>query len=406
MTRTLVVAGHGMVGHHLVRNLRFRDRRGTWRIVILAEEAHPAYNRVALSSYLEGTSASELSLADEEFLGDPMVDLRLSTAVTGIDRRARTVAAADSTVTAYDALVLATGSRPFLPPVPGRDLPGCFVYRTFDDLDAIRAAATPGRPGVVVGGGLLGLEAANALRLLGMRPHVVEMAPRLMPLQVDEGAGRVLARLVGELGVHVHCGTAIRSVDGGPDGRVRAVTLADGTTLESDLVVFSAGVRPRDELAGPAGLETAERGGFLVDEYCRTRDERSIWAVGECAAVRGRCHGLLAPGYRMAETVVEQLLGIGETPFPGADLSTKLKLLGVEVASFGDVHAESPGALEFVHADNAAGTYAKLVLGEDGRTLLGGVLAGDATAYPVLRALVGHELTAPPEQLLFTSSRD
>ncbi|MGP3952518.1 NAD(P)/FAD-dependent oxidoreductase [Streptomyces sp. 7N604] len=405
MTRTLVVAGHGMVGHHLVRNLRYRDRRGTWRVVILAEEAHPAYNRVALSSYLEGMSASELSLADEEFLRDPMVDLRLSTAVTGIDRRARTVAAADSTVTAYDALVLATGSRPFLPPVPGRDLPGCFVYRTFDDLDAIRAAATAGRPGVVVGGGLLGLEAANALRLLGMRPHVVEMAPRLMPLQVDEGAGRVLARLVGELGVHVHCGTAIRSVDGGPDGRVRAVTLADGTTLETDLVVFSAGVRPRDELAGPAGLETAERGGFLVDEYCRTRDEH-IWAVGECAAVRGRCHGLLAPGYRMAETVVEQLLGIGERPFPGADLSTKLKLLGVEVASFGDVHAQSPGALEFVHADNAAGTYAKLVLGEDGRMLLGGVLAGDATAYPVLRALVGHELTAPPEQLLFTSSRD
>ncbi|MET8682027.1 FAD-dependent oxidoreductase [Streptomyces sp. NPDC004647] len=405
MTRTLVVIGHGMVGHHLVEKLRARDREGTWRVVVLAEEARPAYNRVALSSYLEGRSASDLSLAGDEFRRDRMVDLKLSTAAAGIDRRARTVVAADSSVIGYDALVLATGSRPYLPPVPGHDLAGCFVYRTFDDLDAIRAAAAPGRPGVVIGGGLLGLEAANGLRLLGMRPHVVEMAQRLMPLQVDEGGGRVLARRVGELGVRVHCGTATRSVDAGPDGRVCAVTLADGSAIETDLVVFSAGVRPRDELAGSAGLETAERGGFLVDDRCRTGDER-IWAVGECAAVLGRCYGLVTPGYRMAEAVVEQLLGIGDTPFPGADMSTRLKLLGVEVASFGDVHAESRGALEFVHADNAAGTYAKLVLSDDGRVLLGGVLAGDATAYPVLRALVGHELTASPQQLVFPPSRD
>ncbi|MEV0086420.1 nitrite reductase large subunit NirB [Saccharopolyspora sp. NPDC050642] len=397
MTRTLVVVGHGMVGHRLVEALRERDADGTWRIVVLGEESRPAYDRVALSSYLDGKSAEDLSLVDHELLDDPLVDLRLGIGATGIDRAARTVSTSDGAELRYDALVLATGSRPFVPPVPGHDLDGCFVYRTIEDLDAIRAAATEGEPGVVIGGGLLGLEAANALRLLGMRAHVVEMAPRLMPLQVDEGGGQVLGRLVGDLGLTVHCGAATKSIDG--DGRVRGVTLADGTVIDTEVVVFSAGVRPRDELADLAGLARAERGGFLVDASCRTSDE-NIWAIGECAAVEGRCYGLVAPGYSMAEGVAEQLLALGEGTFPGADLSTKLKLLGVDVASFGDAHAQTDGALEVVYANNAAGTYAKLVLSDDARILLGGVLVGDATAYSVLRPLIDRELPAPPEQLL------
>ncbi|MEU6262618.1 nitrite reductase large subunit NirB [Saccharopolyspora shandongensis] len=397
MTRTLVVVGHGMVGHRLVEALRERDADGTWRIVVLGEESRPAYDRVALSSYLDGKSAEDLSLVRHELLDDPMVDLRLGTAATGIDRTARVVSTSDGSRLRYDALVLATGSRPFVPPVPGHDLDGCFVYRTIEDLDAIRAAATEGEPGVVIGGGLLGLEAANALRLLGMRAHVVEMAPRLMPLQVDEGGGQVLGRLVGDLGLTVHCGAATKSIDG--DGRVRGVTLADGTVIDTDVVVFSAGVRPRDELAEVTGLARAERGGFMVDASCRTSDE-NIWAIGECAAVEGRCYGLVAPGYSMAEGVADQLLARGEGTFPGADLSTKLKLLGVDVASFGDAHAQADGALEVVYANNAAGTYAKLVLSDDARILLGGVLVGDATAYSVLRPLIDRELPAPPEQLL------
>ncbi|MEV6227304.1 nitrite reductase large subunit NirB [Saccharopolyspora shandongensis] len=397
MTRTLVVVGHGMVGHRLVEALRERDADDTWRIVVLGEESRPAYDRVALSSYLDGKSAEDLSLVRHELLGDPMVDLRLGTGATGIDRAARVVSTSDGSRLHYDALVLATGSRPFVPPVPGHDLDGCFVYRTIEDLDAIRAAATEGEPGVVIGGGLLGLEAANALRLLGMRAHVVEMAPRLMPLQVDEGGGQVLGRLVGDLGLTVHCGAATKSIDG--DGRVRGVTLADDAVIDTEVVVFSAGVRPRDELAELAGLARAEHGGFLVDASCRTSDE-NIWAIGECAAVEGRCYGLVAPGYSMAEGVADQLLARGEGTFPGADLSTKLKLLGVDVASFGDAHAQADGALEVVYANNAAGTYAKLVLSDDARILLGGVLVGDATAYSVLRPLIDRELPAPPEQLL------
>ncbi|MCX2927471.1 FAD-dependent oxidoreductase [Streptomyces sp. NEAU-W12] len=398
-TRTLVVAGHGMVGHRLVEEMLTHDREGRWRVVVLGEEPRAAYDRVALSSLLDGATPHDLALAGPGVLDDGRLRLRPGTTVTGADRRARSVTCDDGTEIGYDALVLATGSRPFVPPVPGHDLPGCFVYRTVEDVAAIRAAAVPGREAVVVGGGLLGLEAANGLRLLGMRPHVVERAPWLMAQQIDEGGGRVLAGAVERLGVGVHCSSALHAVGAGAGGRTDRVELADGTVLDAALVVFAAGVRPRDELAAPLGLERGERGGFLVDEWCRTADEH-IWAIGECAAVEGRCHGLVAPGFRMAETVARQLTGGPPEAFAGADASAKLKLLGVEVAGFGDAHARSPGAIAYVREDRRAGTYAKVVLAADGRTVLGGVLAGDTRAYPVLRGLTGRELTASPDELL------
>ncbi len=353
---------------------------------------------MALSSYLDGKSEQDLTLTGHDLLRDPLIDWRLSTRVTAVDRVARRVLT-DGGAVAYDALVLATGSRPFVPPVPGHDLPGCHVYRTLDDLDGIRAAAVPGRPGVVIGGGLLGLEAANALRLLGMRPHVVELAPHLMPAQIDAGGGGLLADLITELGMTVHTGAGTTRVDPAPEPGRLVVTLSDGRQLPAGLVIFSAGVRPRDDLAEPAGLPRGARGGFAVDAGCRTPDP-AIWAIGECAAVDGSVYGLVAPGYRMADVVVATLLGDATARFPGADMSTKLKLAGVDVASFGDAHARSAGAWELVYADEAAGTYAKLVLDADDATLLGGVLVGDASAYPMLRPLVGHRLPAGPEQLL------
>ncbi|RKT78412.1 assimilatory nitrite reductase (NAD(P)H) large subunit precursor [Terracoccus luteus] len=405
--RTVVVVGHGMVGHRFVEALRSRDREGTWRVVVLSEEADAAYDRVGLSSYVGGWDRSALALAGSSYPGDDHVELRLGTRAEVVDRVARTVTTTDGSTVGYDALVVATGSYPFVPPVPGHDSPGCFVYRTLDDLDGIRGAADAARAraaaegreanGLVVGGGLLGLEAANALRLLGLTPHVVEFAPRLMPLQVDAGGGAVLERLMGGLGVQVHTGAGTASIARQADERL-AVELTDGTSLLTDLVVFSAGVRPADAVGRAAGLECGERGGIVTDAACRTSDE-AVFAIGEVAAVEGRCYGLVAPGYTMAEVVADRLLGGGAT-FPGADLSTKLKLLGVDVASFGDAMATTPGALEIVHTDAVRGTYAKVVVSDDARTLLGGILVGDASAYTTLKAYVGREVPGDPGALV------
>ncbi|MEY7971161.1 nitrite reductase large subunit NirB [Saccharomonospora xinjiangensis] len=400
--RTLVVVGHGMVAHRLVEAVRSGDDAQLWRIVVFGEEPRPAYDRVALTSYVAGWDAEALTLPAADYAGDEAVDLRLGDPVVAVDRDRRRVRTAAGLVQHYDVLVLATGSVPFVPPVPGRELPGCFVYRTIDDLDAIRVAVDRARErgdspaAAVVGGGLLGLEAAKALRDLGLTPHVVELAPRLMPIQVDEGGGNLLRRLVTDLGVEVHTGTSTDEIRADGD-RLRAV-LGDGTELDIDLLVFSAGVRPRDELARACGLAVGERGGVLVDDSCRTSDP-DVFAVGECAAVNGHVYGLVAPGYAMAEVVAATLLG-GQASFPGAETATKLKLLGVDVASFGDVHATTEGALEVVLADAVAGTYAKLVVSDDAGTLLGGVLVGDASRYALLHPLVGSPLPAEPAALL------
>ncbi|WP_410653542.1 nitrite reductase large subunit NirB [Amycolatopsis sp. cmx-4-54] len=398
--RKLVVAGHGMVAHRLVEAVRAEDKAGEWQVVVLAEEARPAYDRVALTSYVDTWDPAALALEGADYADDPLVELRLGDAVVSVDRERKTVVTEAGYEQPYDALVLATGSRPFVPPVPGHDLPGCFVYRTIEDLDAIREAAQrPGRgrrSAVVIGGGLLGLEAAKALRDMGLSPHVVEMAPRLMPLQVDEGGGGLLRRLITDLDVTVHTGTSTDAIE--PDGERYLAKLGNGTELDVDLVVFSAGIRPRDDLARSSGLEVGARGGILVDDACRTSDP-AVFAIGECAAVDGRVYGIVAPGYAMAEIVAARLTG-GEGTFPEPDMSTKLKLMGVDVASFGDAHAATEGALEVAFNDAVAGTYKKLVVSDDSKTLLGGVLVGDASEFNTLRAMVGRPLPAEPGAIL------
>ncbi|MFJ6669549.1 nitrite reductase large subunit NirB [Actinosynnema sp. NPDC091369] len=398
MTRTLVVVGHGMVGHRLVEALREKDVTGQWRVVVFAEENRPAYDRVALSSYVDSWDAESLSLAPH---ADDAVELHLSEKVVHIDRDRKVVRTSSGRAQPYDALVLATGSVPFVPPVPGRDLPGCHVYRTIDDLDGIRTTVESARAagrhaGMVLGGGLLGLEAANALRGMGISPHVVELGPRLMPLQVDEGGGGLLKRLVEKLDLTVHTGTSASSIE--QDGERLIAKLSNGVELDLDVVVFSAGIRPRDELAREFGLVVGERGGIIVDKACRTSDEH-VYAIGECANLDGMVYGLVAPGYSMAEVVADRLLG-GSAEFPGADMSTKLKLLGVDVASFGDAHAKQEGALEVVVNDAVAGTYAKVVVSDDAKTLLGGILVGDASKYMSLRPLVGRPVPGDPVALI------
>src|SRR6516162_1729935 len=399
----LVVVGHGMVGHRFAEALTARDDAGRFRVTVLSEEARPAYDRVALSSVFDGADEAALRLPP---LDPARVDLRLGVSAVSVDTDRRVVTTSAGPRIGYDELVLATGSYPFVPPVPGRDAPGCFVYRTLDDLDAIQSAAASARSGVVIGGGLLGLEAANALRLLGLEPHVVELAPHLMAVQLDEGGGALLAGLISGLGVAVHCGAATTQVLTDPEtGRATGVELADGSVIHAEIVVFAAGVRPRDQLARAAGLTLGPRGGVAVDESCRSVSDPRVWAIGEVAALDGQLFGLVAPGYAMAETVADRLLG-GLATFPGADLATKLKLLGVDVASFGDAHGRTPGALCVVLNDPVRRSYGKLVVSDDTSTLLGGILVGDASRYAMLRPLAGSPLPADPASLLAPEGGD
>ena len=402
--RHLVVVGGGMVARRVVDALRSRDAAGDWAVTVLAEEPRAPYDRVALTSYFTGRDPEDLALGGQEIWDDPLVTLRRGVRAEAVDRAARTVSTSDGRTLAYDELVLATGSCAAVPPVPGRDLRGAFVYRTIDDVAALRAHVERlrdelDRPvrGAVVGGGLLGLEAAGALRALQCEATVVEFAPRLMPLQVDEGGGEALKRLITGLGVDVRTSTATARIVGHL-GQVSRMEFSEGPPLSVDVVVFAVGVRPRDELAREAGLEVGERGGVVVDESCRTADPH-VWAVGEVACIEGCCLGLVGPGYTMAEVVVDRLLG-GQGAFPGADLSTKLKLLGVDVASFGDAFATEPGSLEVVISDPVAGVYKKLVMSDDARTLRGGILVGDAGAYAALRPMVGRELGGDPAAYL------
>jgi len=389
---TLVIAGHGMVGHKLVEELLDRGAPGEWEIVVFCEERRMAYDRVHLSSFFEGVSADELSLVDPALLEVPGVRVHVGDPAIRIDREAHTVTSAMGRTVRYDALVLATGSTPFVPPIPGNDAEGCFVYRTIDDLEAIADFAVGCRSGAVVGGGLLGLEAANALRSLGLETHVVEFAPRLMPMQVDDGGGTVLRRRIEDLGVHVHTGCQTTEVARGDRGQVTGMCFAEGDPLEVDLVVFSAGIRPRDDLARGCDLAVGERGGVLVDERCRTSDP-DIYAIGECAVAAGRTWGLVAPGYQMARLVADQLIGAVDTTFTGADMSTKLKLLGIDVASFGTLE----GGEEVTYVDPIGDVYRKLVVDREGPRLLGGILVGDAAGYDALLSMARGDLPTPAD---------
>ena len=403
--KTLVVIGHGMVAHRLVQAAIERGLTERYDVVVLGEEPRAAYDRVALTSFFSAADPAELSLLPDGSYDDPRVRLELGCPVTGLDRERQLVTTAAGEQIRYDALVLATGSAPFVPPLPGKDLTGCFVYRTIEDLEAIRDAAATAQTGVVIGGGLLGLEAANALHQLGLKTHVVEMAPRLMPVQLDDAGGSTLVRHIEGLGVSVHCGVRTQEIQGDDNGAVTALALADADPITTDLVVFSAGIRPRDELARAAGLEVGARGGVVVDEACRTSDP-AVFAVGECAAPGGRVYGLVAPGYAMAEVVVDRLLE-GSGSFLGADMSTKLKLMGVDVASFGDAFGATEGSLELVFSDALTGVYKKLVVTDDATRLLGGILVGDAAAYGILRPMVASGIALPenPEDLILPAAR-
>ncbi len=399
----IVVVGHGMVGHKFLETLAELKVPGV-NVTVLGEEPRPAYDRVHLSAFFSGKTADDLSLVEPGFFESSGFNLRLGCKVAAIERRDHTVTLADGEVIPYDKLVLATGSYPFVPNVPGKDRPNCFVYRTIEDLEGMKAAGAKSRVGVVVGGGLLGLECAKALKDLGLETHVLEFAPRLMAVQVDDGGGRVLRNKIEALGVKVHTGcNTVNITDGG--SAVHRMVFADGSHLETDMIVFSAGIRARDELARQSVLAIGALGGVAIDSHCRTSDH-SIYAIGECAAWTDRTFGLVAPGYDMARVAARHIAGDASTSFAGADMSTKLKLLGVDVASIGDAQGKTPHCRSYQYVDERKQIYKKIVVSENGEQLLGAVLVGDANEYGTLLqlALNGIKLPADPEFLILPSS--
>lgn len=376
----VLVVGNGMVSHRFCERLVDCDREGLYRLTVLGEEPRPAYDRVHLTNYFAERSADALALGTRAWYAERNIDLRVGTQVVSIDRSRREVATSHGEGVSYDVLVLATGSAPFVPNVPGVEKAGVFVYRTIDDLENIIAHAARARRAAVIGGGLLGLEAARAVLDAGLETHVIEVAPRLMPRQLDVAGSALLERTVRGLGVHVHLDKRIAGLRGGDS--VTGVDFFDGESIDADLVIVSAGIRPRDELARAAGIRVGPRGGVVVDDSLRTSDER-VFAIGEVALHNDRIHGLVAPGYDMADVLARNLTG-GSAAFGGADASARLKLLGTDVATFGEPF-QDPAHTRTIHLeDQVRGTYKKLVFRADGRQLLGGILVGDAASYGTL----------------------
>ena len=403
--KTLVVIGNGMVGHHFLVSLVNNPIKEDYDIITFCEEPRAAYDRVHLSAFFSGKTAEDLSLVESGFFEQHGITIHMGDKAAKICRDSKTVTSKKGHIIRYDKLVLATGSFPFVPPVPGHDRAQCLVYRTIEDLEAMQAAAKTGKVGVVVGGGLLGLEAAKALKDLGLQTHVVEFAPRLMAVQLDDAGGAMLRSKIEALGVTVHTGKNTSLITDG-EQCVNKMCFTDGEELETDIVLFSAGIRPRDDIARDCALDVGPRGGVVINNQCQTSDP-DIYAIGECALWNGMIYGLVAPGYAMARTVVADLAG-NEASFTGADMSTKLKLMGVDVASIGDAHAKTSGALVYSYQNGDSAVYKRLVVSQDKKHLLGAVLVGDASGYGTLLqyCLNGIELPENPDALILPSRSD
>jgi nitrite reductase (NADH) large subunit len=400
--RRIVVAGGGPAAHRFADAMHARGLDG-WHVTVLTEEAHLPYDRVALSKALTDSDV-DLTLGAATMWDHGSLSLKTGERVVKINAEAKTVETAAGSIYGYDDLVVATGSDAMRLPIPGAE--HVHVYRTLEDVWAINKSLAElteklGRKvnAVTIGGGLLGLESAAGTEQLGATPVVINGAPWLMNTQLDEGAGQSLGRLIEAKGFEVHGGVFPTEILADDDGQVTGVLMADERIIPADIVIVAIGVKPRDELFRAAEGEESlfdlgPRGGVVINDYCATEVD-GIWAIGEVANFGGMCLGLVAPANTMAEIVADRLHG-GEATFPGFDTATKLKLSGVDVASFGDAFAKTEHALEIVYADPARGVYQKIVTTDDAKTLLGGIFVGDATPYTSLRPLLGRELPAEP----------
>ncbi len=391
--KKVIVIGNGMVGYKFCEKLRARADGTEIALTVYGEEPIPAYDRVHLSEYFESRSEDKLLMASRSWYEENDIQLITSQLVTGVDRSNKQIVTHTGTTDTYDYLIMATGSRAMVPSIKGVEKKGVFVYRTIEDLEQIIGYAQNVPSGAVLGGGLLGLEAAKALMDLGLQTQVIEFAPRLMPRQLDEAGSGMLQSKIESLGIQILLNKNTREIHG--NGQLDSLAFADGTRLQTDMLVISCGIVSRDELAQTCGLETGTRGGFVVNEHLQTNDS-NIFAIGEAASYQGMVYGLVAPGYDMAETVVEQLVGGSTRQFKGADMSTKLKLIGVDVGSFGDALGQTEGSVPIVFEDKNAGTYKRINLSPDRKSLVGGILVGNCKDYSMLLQVCQNGMAVPP----------
>jgi len=423
ITMKVVIIGNGMVGYKFCEKLS--SKTSDVELVVFGEEVRPAYDRVHLSEYFAGKTAADLTMADIDWYEGNNIKLHLGDPVQRIDRAAKTVHSHKGITESYDYLVMATGSSAFVPPIPGVDKQGVFIYRTIEDLEMMSTHARKAKTGAVMGGGLLGLEAAKAMLDLGIsNTQVIEFAPRLMPRQIDDAGSSILKNKLELLGLKIHTSKNTSEILGGET--ITGMKFSDDTTIDVDMLVISAGIKPRDELAKQCGLETGPRGGVVVNEKLQTNDP-SVFAIGECALYKGMIYGLVAPGYEMADVVAKNLLALintakestfepstnegtvdnpvpskippsegGGAIFTGYDMSTKLKLIGIDVASFGDPFIEGDNIRSVVFEDTMKGIYKRINISADGKELLGGVLVGDADQYNMLLQTCKNKVVLPP----------
>ena len=406
----IIVVGNGMVGFKFCEKFVSKPGKEKFQITVFGDEPRRAYDRVHLSEYFAGKTADDLSMSTLDWYAENNIILNTSELITDINRENKTVHTHLEKTYSYDYIVLATGSSAFVPPIDGVEKEGVFVYRTIEDLDAIMAYAKKikqngATEAAVLGGGLLGLEAAKAVRDLGLNPHVVEFAPRLMPRQLDKGASDLLQSKIEELNIGIHLNKSTQYIAG--DNCITGMMFADEELLKVDMLVISAGIKPRDELGRVSGLEVGVRGGITVNNKMQTSDP-FIYAIGEVALYNHMIYGLVAPGYEMADVAAEQILEGSKTMRETIDMSTQLKLIGVEVASFGDPFIENEEVTAIVYENKFSGIYKRINVTKDGKTLLGGILVGDSSDYNALFQIYSNGMPLPknPEDLILGSRGD
>ena len=389
----IIIIGNGMVGYKFCEKLLSKKFIAPLEIIVFGEEIRPAYDRVHLSEFFAGKTADDLLMVPADWYANNNIKLFTGDPIQNIDRANKIVYSFKGRIETYDVLILATGSSAFVPSIPGIEKDGVFIYRTIDDLEMMAAYAKKAKTGAVIGGGLLGLEAAKAMIDLGITDtHVIEFAPRLMPRQIDEAGSNILKTKLQTLGLKIFTNKNTEAILG--DGFITGMQFSDDTKIEVDMLVISAGIKPRDELASLCGLETGPRGGIVVNNKMQTTDP-NIFAIGECALFEGMVYGLVAPGYEMADVVATNLAN-GDKSFSAYDMSTKLKLIGVDVASFGNPFVPQSEGCSVVFEDTMKGIYKRINISNDGKQLLGGILIGDAEQYNMLLQTCKNKVVLPP----------